>query len=105
MADPYFGGQNGGMPYYGQAQDPQTYHDAGQQQEQRVYNQYQTQRRPYTLHEALPYTPFTSIFPFHSGKSHPTPAPSSAARLSASICQNFMHRHVQLHQRSIAPIC
>jgi len=65
MADPYFAGQNGGVPYYGQAQDSQAYHDAGQQQEQ-LYNQYQAQRRPYTLQEALPYTPFTSIFPFQS---------------------------------------
>lgn len=39
--------------------------------------------RPFTLYEALPYTPFTSIIPFNSGNS-PTPQPPPRDNLSAS---------------------
>ncbi|KXJ95258.1 sister chromatid cohesion protein Mis4 [Microdochium bolleyi] len=60
MADQWAGGQNGGLPYYSPAPDQQPYQDGSQQQP------YRAQRQPFVLSEALPYTPFTSIFPFES---------------------------------------
>ncbi|KAJ1331721.1 cohesin loading factor subunit SCC2 [Microdochium nivale] len=60
MADQFAGSQNGRMPYCSQIPDQQSYQDGGQNQ------QYQAQRQPFVLSEALPYTPFTSIFPFES---------------------------------------
>lgn len=41
--------------------------------------------RPFSLNEALPYTPFTSVFPFESGKSY-LPAP---ARLLLAVFLEF----------------
>ncbi|OTB06349.1 hypothetical protein M426DRAFT_319081 [Hypoxylon sp. CI-4A] len=59
---------NGTVPYYNQ----QTYRPPGSgayhhQQQQQQYQQQQQQydnTQPFTLNEALPYTPFTSVFPF-----------------------------------------
>lgn len=59
MASPWTNGiQNGNAPR--QNQNPYTQPNAHRQDE--------NQPRPFTLNEALPYTPFTSVFPFESGK-------------------------------------
>ncbi|KAI0845149.1 putative SCC2 protein [Daldinia vernicosa] len=58
MANPYNGdqnGQNGMVPHFDQQAYPQASPDVLQRQ---------NGSRPFTLNEALPYTPFTSVFPF-----------------------------------------
>lgn len=78
MADPRTLGQNGFAPQYEQQQqfiDPsalQHINPSALQQPQQIQShglgQAQNSPRPYTLDEALPYTPFTTVFPFESGK-------------------------------------
>ncbi|KAI8965745.1 putative SCC2 protein [Daldinia sp. FL1419] len=55
MANSYYGDRNGMAPHF----DQQAYPQAGPD----VY-QGQNGSKPFTLNEALPYTPFTSVFPF-----------------------------------------
>lgn len=76
MADPRTLGQNGFAPQYEQQQqfiDPsalQHINPSALQQPQQIQShglgQAQNSPRPYTLDEALPYTPFTTVFPFES---------------------------------------
>lgn len=63
MADPRGYDQNGGAPYYGHLQNAHAYQQGDRPQ--------QSHRQPFTLNEALPYTPFTSVFPFQSGMCDP----------------------------------
>ncbi|CAJ2501923.1 Uu.00g047760.m01.CDS01 [Anthostomella pinea] len=59
MAHPQPHDRNGLAPQYGQQLHPQSQSQPG------APNRNSTQ--PFTLHEALPYTPFTSVFPFEFG--------------------------------------
>lgn len=63
MANPQSGGQNGVAPGF----DQQIYPQAGPG----VYRP-QDASKPFTVNEALPYTPFTSVFPFEPGKAMTT---------------------------------
>ncbi|KAI2780824.1 putative SCC2 protein [Daldinia loculata] len=55
MANSYHGDQNGMVPHFDQQAYPQASPDVLQRQ---------NGSKPFTLNEALPYTPFTSVFPF-----------------------------------------
>ncbi|KAI1381775.1 ARM repeat-containing protein [Hypoxylon crocopeplum] len=69
MANPQSSNRNGIAPHFDQQAYPPT--DPGAYQ-QRQYHQHQHQQqqqqrdnaKPFTFNEALPYTPFTSVFPF-----------------------------------------
>lgn len=69
---------NGVSPYRGQQLAPEDQYQRQQlqqQQQQQQHNfnrksQKQYSQRAFTLDEALPYTPFTSVFPFESGKNY-----------------------------------
>ncbi|KAH6659658.1 hypothetical protein BKA67DRAFT_545280 [Truncatella angustata] len=67
MANPRAGDQNGFAPHYEQQQfiDPSALQQPQPPQAQ-AKREEQNHARPYTLDEALPYTPFTTIFPFES---------------------------------------
>lgn len=67
MANSYHGDQNGMVPHFDQQAYPQASPDVLQRQ---------NGSKPFTLNEALPYTPFTSVFPFEPGESAPKVAPS-----------------------------
>ncbi|KAI0132176.1 hypothetical protein BJ170DRAFT_233871 [Xylariales sp. AK1849] len=82
MANPGPSYHNGMAPHYDQAQyvDP----SALQQQVQG-----QNHPRPFTLDEALPYTPFTSVFPFESGIiNNPT---IGSGQIAASVANLVSH--------------
>ncbi|ETS83270.1 hypothetical protein PFICI_05146 [Pestalotiopsis fici W106-1] len=71
MADPRTLVQNGFAPQYEQQQQQQQFIDpSALQQSQQVEShgrgQAQSIPRPYTLDEALPFTPFTTVFPFET---------------------------------------
>ncbi|KAI0117256.1 putative SCC2 protein [Daldinia grandis] len=77
MANPYYGDQNGMVPHFDQQAYPQASPDILPRQ---------NGPKPFTLNEALPYTPFTSVFPFEPDIiSNPTigsgPFAPSLARL------------------------
>ncbi|KAK6081057.1 AT hook domain-containing protein [Seiridium cupressi] len=69
MANPTVGDQNGFTPHYEQQQQQYINPSALQQSQQdqsHIQIQSRSYPRPYTLDEALPYTPFTTVFPFDS---------------------------------------
>jgi cohesin loading factor subunit SCC2 len=84
MANPETVNQNGITPYYEQAQ----YIDPSALQQQN--NQTQSSARPFTLDEALPYTPFTSVFPFESGQCDWPYLRAFPANILIPICLNML---------------
>ncbi|KAI0898547.1 ARM repeat-containing protein [Annulohypoxylon nitens] len=60
MANPQSSNQNGIAPHFHQQGYPQPVRGPSAV----MYQQHQNTTRPFTLNEALPYTPFTSVFPF-----------------------------------------
>ncbi|KAF7521923.1 hypothetical protein G7054_g12309 [Neopestalotiopsis clavispora] len=70
MADPRTLVQNGFAPQYEQQQQQQFIDPSALQQSQQIHShdrvQAQSIPRPYTLDEALPFTPFTTVFPFET---------------------------------------
>jgi hypothetical protein len=85
MADPRTFVQNGFAPQYEQQQQQQFIDPSALQQSQQIHShdrvQAQSIPRPYTLDEALPFTPFTTVFPFETGKCDclPSRLPSELA--------------------------
>ncbi len=72
------------QPYHRNGVSPQNANVQWQQQQQQQQqfsdpqsDEQQLRTRPFSLDEALPYTPFTSVFPFDSGKCGSCFLPSS----------------------------
>ncbi|KAJ8119650.1 hypothetical protein ONZ43_g3447 [Nemania bipapillata] len=68
-------------------------HDAQHQQHQQQFpgvqsHERQLRTRPFTLEEALPYTPFTSVFPFDSGNNPTIGAGSFAPSLANLVSRD-----------------